>query len=255
VSSLAIERIESRYLLAGSGNGSLHLYDLDEGVGDDPHSSGSGGGGGLSSAPPTAPRTITPLGEIPRPAGHAYTVSDVHWYPFDTGLFTTSSFDTTLKVWDTSALQAACTFHLQDKVLSHTLSSVAPGTNPYAHCLIAAATTNPLVRLCDLQSGAFTQTLTGHVGPVISCQWSPRHAHLLATGGTDGAVRLWDIRRASSCLMELNCRQSQSEYQGRAHQGMVNGLNFTEDGFYLVTVGSDQCIRLWDAATGDLLPV
>ena len=31
----------------------------------------------------------------------------VQWYPHDTGMFTSSSFDKTLKVWDTNTLQVS----------------------------------------------------------------------------------------------------------------------------------------------------
>lgn len=31
----------------------------------------------------------------------------VQWYPHDTGIFTSSSFDKTLKIWDTNTLQVS----------------------------------------------------------------------------------------------------------------------------------------------------
>lgn len=38
---------------------------------------------------------------------HKYSVETVQWYPHDTGMFTSSSFDKTLKVWDTNTLQVS----------------------------------------------------------------------------------------------------------------------------------------------------
>lgn len=36
----------------------------------------------------------------------------------------------------------------------------------------------------------------------------------------------------------------------KAHAGPVNGLNWTDDGNYLMSAGHDRRIRVWDAATG-----
>lgn len=36
---------------------------------------------------------------------HKYSVTSVTWYPFDTGMFVTSSYDTTIKVWDTNSMK------------------------------------------------------------------------------------------------------------------------------------------------------
>lgn len=37
--------------------------------------------------------------------GHKYAVSSAVWYPIDTGLFITGSYDHYVKVWDTNATQ------------------------------------------------------------------------------------------------------------------------------------------------------
>lgn len=39
------------------------------------------------------------------PDVHRFSVETVQWYPHDTGMFTSSSFDKTLKIWDTNTLQ------------------------------------------------------------------------------------------------------------------------------------------------------
>ena len=35
-----------------------------------------------------------------------------------------------------------------------------------------------------------------------------------------------------------------------AHNGHVNGINFTSDGMHIVTFGTDERVRLWDSHTG-----
>lgn len=39
------------------------------------------------------------------PDVHKFSVETVQWYPHDTGMFTSSSFDKTLKIWDTNTLK------------------------------------------------------------------------------------------------------------------------------------------------------
>jgi WD40 repeat protein len=60
---------------------------------------------------------------------------------------------------------------------------------------------------------------------------------LLASGGADGAVRLW---RASDGK-ELVC------YEG--HAGAVRGVTFSTDGRFVYSGGADGTLRRWAAPT------
>lgn len=141
---------------------------------------------------------------------------------------------------------------------SHSISPIA------SHLLVACATQHPSVRLVDLRSGASTHSLTGHGGgTVLSVAWSPRHEHILASGASDGNVRFWDVRRSAANLGVLDMEDSvgvaghdglgkvaRRRERGRAHNGMVNGLLWTENGRNMVTTGHDERIRVWDTTTG-----
>ncbi|ORX89451.1 WD40 repeat-like protein [Basidiobolus meristosporus CBS 931.73] len=228
VNCLDIETVEGRYLLSGGTDRAIYIYDLE--------------------TPPNAHGKIkiSSIANIPRQASHGYGISGIRWYPFDTGIFTTSSFDKTVKVWDTNSLTEVCGFELNGKVYSHDMSSIG------SHCLIAAAASEPFIRLCDLRSGAFTHSLTGHKGSVITARWSPRDEYLLASGGADHTIRIWDIRKARACLMQLD-QHNADPLSGTnvAHSGLVNGLTFTQDGMYLLSTGHDEKMRLWNMSTGE----
>ncbi|XP_028434546.1 DNA excision repair protein ERCC-8 isoform X2 [Perca flavescens] len=182
---------------------------------------------------------------------HKFSVETVQWYPYDTGMFVSSSFDKTMKVWDTETLKPAEVFQFEGNVYSHHLSPIAR-----KHSLIAVGTKEPKIQLCDLKSGSRIHVLQGHRAEVLSVRWSPRYEHILATASADSKVKVWDVRRASGCLFTLDQHngdksKASSEAVNTAHDGRVNGLCFTGDGLYLLTTGTDDRMRLWNSATGE----
>lgn len=179
------------------------------------------------------------------------------FYPFDSLAFLSSSYDHTLKVYATETLEVSASFNLKSVVYSHDISPIAD------HLLVVCATQHPAVRLVDLRSGASTHSLAGHSGAVLSVAWSPKQENILASGGSDGTVRLWDIRRSAGGLGVLDLEDSvgilgksgsgiggRPRHKGKAHVGACNGVSWTDDGEHLVTTGHDERIRLWSAATG-----
>jgi len=122
---------------------------------------------------------------------------------------------------------------------------------------------HPAIRLVDLRSGAATHSLAGHSGAVLSLAWSPRDEHMLASGGIDGTVRFWDIRRSVGPLGVLDMddlvgsagydslgRGARPQEWRKAHAGPVNGVVWVEDGKHVVTAGHDERVRVWDIITG-----
>ena len=78
--------------------------------------------------------------------------------------------------------------------------SAAGSSLAESHALVAVGTGQPQVRLCDPNSGNVTHTLTGHREAVWATRWMRGSEWVLATGGNDGDVRLWDIRRAGTFM-------------------------------------------------------
>ena len=160
-------------------------------------------------------------------------------------------------------MKNVATFSLDAKIYSHSASPVPVHTLvacifPILHLLISGGAELPSIRLVDLRSGDVAQTLAGHsFGFVVAVRWSPTHPHLLASGGMDGTVRLWDVRRGKSCLASLDQHNTASRATGgwlnttnKAHRGTVNGLEFTSDGLHLASLGHDEQMRVWDLETG-----
>ena len=73
----------------------------------------------------------------------------------------------------------------------------------------------------------------------LSLTFSP-DGKLLAAGGTDGAIQLWDLERNSGTSLD-------------AHRGPVSALAFSPDGKQLASGGWDKSIFLWDIDTHQVL--
>jgi len=239
VNDLDIDATEMRYLLSAGGDGLVAVYDTaDE----------------LNKRGFTA-RSIHP----DKGRGHRYAVSSVQWYPFDTGMFVTSGMEGRVAVWDTNSFQVAHTFNMQTPVHAARMSPVAT-----THALIATGTTSPNVRLCDMNSGAYSHTLLGHTAEVISVEWSPTHEYTLVTGGSDRTLRVWDIRRAGTMMLldmfnqsspfintkYINALDARARRDVVAHDGPIHCIRWTPDGSQIVSSGADRKLRLWDAQTG-----
>eukprot|EP00271_Cylindrocystis_brebissonii_P016955 TRINITY_DN4208_c0_g1_i1.p1 TRINITY_DN4208_c0_g1~~TRINITY_DN4208_c0_g1_i1.p1 ORF type:complete len:473 (-),score=64.84 TRINITY_DN4208_c0_g1_i1:396-1814(-) len=186
INCLQVDSVEGRYLLTGASDGSLGVYDVQQPTTHD------------ATHGTAQHEALFKVDKRNNPSAHRFAISSVQWYPVDTGLFVAASFDKTISVWDTNTQQAEVHFSLPGKVYGIAMSGIAP------HMLVAAATEDARVRLCDIASGAFSHTLAGHRDAVWAVQWSVSSEWELATGGCDGAVRMWDIRRAAGCLLVLD---------------------------------------------------
>jgi WD40 repeat protein len=79
--------------------------------------------------------------------------------------------------------------------------------------------------------------LTGHTGTVYGLAFDPRDPNVLASGGSDGTVRLWDVAGRRPIGEPLVAAT------------VVYGVAFSPDGRTLAAAGDDGSVRLWDTAT------
>ena len=92
------------------------------------------------------------------------------------------------------------------------------------------------LRIRDIGNGKITRSIRGNSG-VLSVAFSP-NGHILATGGFDRTIRLWN----------LNTREEPLTLGG--HLDRVSSVIFNGNGKTLVSSSWDQTIKLWQTDTG-----
>jgi WD40 repeat protein len=80
-------------------------------------------------------------------------------------------------------------------------------------------------------------TLHGHTGPVWALAYAP-DGRLLASGGADRTLRLWDVPARRELALFLG------------HTNTIVVVAFAPDGRSLASVGRDRHVRLWDVTAG-----
>jgi len=120
---------------------------------------------------------------------------------------------------------------------------------------VAVADETNHVQLVDLRTGSRSHVLREHKAEVMSLAWAGHNPRLLATGGKDGKVNIWDVRKARSFLHTLDYndvrfkRKSELKMTGISHETGVYGLAFSPCGRYILTLGGDKRVRKWDTMT------
>ncbi|CAN8021181.1 unnamed protein product [Ixodes persulcatus] len=132
---------------------------------------------------------------------HKRTVNKVCFHPSEAHILLSGSQDGTMKCFDIRKREAASTF------LSSSESVRDVQFCPHHHFVFVAVQENGNVQLWDLRrADKCERQFTAHSGPVFTCDWHPDDRRLLATGGRDKAIKIWDISSKptlSQCIQTI----------------------------------------------------
>ena len=163
---------------------------------------------------------------------HFSEVTGVAFSP-DSTLLATSSMDETAKIWDVATGEVKHTlrghrgevmcvaFNSNGKILG---TGGGPGLG------------QGQVILWDVKDGILYRNHYGLSDRILTVDINKEG--MVAAGGSDGIVRIWNIRQSSEALPI------------RADARNVYGLAFSPDGKTLVTAGSDGHVRQWNSHGG-----
>ena len=209
ITLIDLDPVEQRYLMAGSVDGTVCAFDVlshyytEEKAVDQYCSHTTTLQNRKASVHQHLFRLEGTQGRLPptreREEGHKGAVTGLQWYPVDSGLFVSSSKDCNVRLFDANELSMVCSVQLEFQINCVSMSTIA-----LAHSLVAVASRNPVIRLWDPRNDCISLSFAGHIGKeVTALAWSSNSEWLLISGGSDGQIRIWDVRKAN-CLLSLD---------------------------------------------------
>jgi WD40 repeat protein len=152
-----------------------------------------------------------------------------------------ASADNTLKVWGEATGQELLTLHGHTGVVT----SVAfgplqrmPVSGIQCPQLLATASVDHTVRVCDAVNGGLIFTLLGHQDAVNCVTFSP-DGKRLASASRDRTVKVWDLE------------SGQEIFNLTGHAFAVYSVVFSPDGKRLASASADRMVKLWDTESGE----
>jgi WD40 repeat protein len=164
--------------------------------------------------------------------GHQQPVSAIAFSP-DGQQLVSSSFDKTIKLWDTTSGKCVKT------LLGHRNRIWTVAFHPNGNQIASGGDDNH-TKIWDLERERCIKTIVGNANAILSVNLSPDGSYL-ASGNEDTTIRIWSIDR-EKIVQTL-----------REHTNRVWSVNFSPDGRLLASGSADYTIKLWDWQVGNCL--
>ena len=173
--------------------------------------------------------------------GHSEPIDVVEWSP-DGRLLLTADL-ATVRLWDAAAGQELY------QLPGHFQTSAINWVNNDQ--LLTLGGLDQLVRVWDVAAQQPLALLGnyGTTGEIRTLAWSPDNTRL-AVLGSDDVVRIWDASSGAVVQALVGHTIRGPRIGGGNGYQPVNAVIWSPDGRFLATGGSDETIRVWDAATG-----
>jgi len=110
-----------------------------------------------------------------------------------------ASWDCTLKLWDCNRQSSITTF------VGHSDLIYGAKFSPLIANLFASVSTDGHLNLWNSLdfAGKPLMSIEAHASEALSCDWSHFDRNVLVTGGSDGLIRGWDLRKMRTHVFEL----------------------------------------------------
>jgi WD40 repeat protein len=140
--------------------------------------------------------------------------------------FIATAWEHTIKIWDFATGECLHAFNTQQR--SHSIAFSPDGR------YIASGSMDTTVKVWETTNWECTQTLSGHLGWIMSLAFSGDRQDELITGSCDRTIKRWDLA-TGECLRT---------YYG--HTNWVWSIAYGQDGRSIVSASEDGTIEIWD---------
>lgn len=172
-------------------------------------------------------------------AGHSGSVEALAWHP-DGSSLASGGADGSIRLWNVAS------GGLPVLLAAHTDEVTALAFDPSGRWLFSGSR-DKSIRRWDLRADYASDIVGAHDDWVREIALSP--AGILASASKDMSIRLWDIASSMPTATESEIHR-QPKRRWKAHAGGVDALAFSLDDALLISGGRDNCLRIWEAATG-----
>lgn len=129
---------------------------------------------------------------------HNRTVTRICWHPKDPNILASASIDGTMRIWDTrTGAMNGKKGKWKSTIVMRPRASGARSMlfSPHEGHTVAGAFDNGSVQVWDTRKTRSARNhFAAHHGYVITLDWHPKRLGVLATGGRDGQIKVWDTR-------------------------------------------------------------
>jgi len=191
---------------------------------------------------------------------HTREVFSVDWSNIKKDTFASSSWDGTVKLWTPDRPRSITTLQAHHSCVYQALFS------PHQPDILATCSTDGTMKIFDLRSPAYVPsgpgsnnftsplsaaalTVPASTTEILTLDWNKYRPFLLASGGVDKLVNIWDCRMVKPG--ELNQVGGVRETQLFGHEYAVRKVQWSPHrAEVLATASYDMTCRVWNTAPG-----
>ena len=151
------------------------------------------------------------------------------WYSLNSHLFSPSSKDSLIRVWNRQTLELHCTFRGHEGPVN------AVGLEGNR---VASASGDGKTMLWDITTGERIRTFEGHERGLASIEFKD---NTIVSGSRDYKIKVWNAS-TGECVRTLS-----------GHDKLVRALSFDPKSGMLVSGSYDRTVKVWDLKTGKML--
>lgn len=182
---------------------------------------------------------------------HQREVFSTSWNLVEKTTFLSSSWDGFVKVWNPQRRQSLISLNTNKPGFKSNCAYQAT-FNPHNKEMLTTVNANGYVQVYDLRLGnPKVSDFLAHGGfEILTCDWNKYRPTVIATGGVDKTVKVWDLRMVDNGMVSSPTASPVPLNQFLGHEFAVKKIVWSpHDGSELLSCSYDMSARVWNDYT------